>query len=97
MILGSATGQMNQILFDSDNDRIYVCSLLVCVVNGDYSDWGPYGKCSKTCGGGMQTRKRTCTNPPPANGGDDCNGLGPDSSTRECNNQECPGIFLYVI
>lgn len=45
----------------------------------------------------MQTRKRTCTNPPPKNGGEDCNGLGPDISTRECNNQECPGVFLYVI
>jgi len=60
-------------------------------VNGGYSDWGPYGECSKTCGGGEQTRKRTCTNPPPSHDGEDCSTLGPDSSTRECNNQECPG------
>ena len=68
-----------------------------CIVNGDYSDWGPYGECSKTCGGGMQTRKRTCTNPPPTNGGENCNGLGPDSNTRECNNQRCPGVYSYII
>ena len=52
------------------------------VVNGGYSDWKPYGVCSKSCGGGVQTRKRTCTNPPPSNGGEDCSKLGPDSTTR---------------
>ena len=61
------------------------------VVNGGYSDWKPYGVCSKTCGGGVQIRKRTCTNPPPTNGGEDCSTLGPDNTTRGCNNQECPG------
>ncbi|XP_020605695.1 hemicentin-1-like isoform X2 [Orbicella faveolata] len=66
------------------------CNIQECPVNGGYSDWGPYGECSKTCGVGEQTRKRTCTNPPPSHDGEDCSGLGPDSSTRECNNQECP-------
>ena len=60
-------------------------------VNGGYSDWGSYGQCSKTCGGGEQTRVRTCTNPPPANGGEDCSTLGPDASTRECNTEKCEG------
>ena len=41
----------------------------------------------------MKTRKRTCTNPPPASGGADCSVLGPDTSTKECNIQECPGII----
>ena len=39
----------------------------------------------------MQTRKRTCSNPLPAHGGKDCSVLGPDTSTRECNTQKCPG------
>ena len=60
-------------------------------VNGGYSDWGPYGACSKTCGGGIQTRTRTCTNPPPSNGGKDCSSLGPASATKECNTDTCPG------
>ena len=66
------------------------------IVNGGYSDWKPYGVCSKTCGGGVQTRKRTCTNPPPSNGGDDCSGFGPNSTTRECNNQECQSKIEFL-
>ena len=68
--------------------------------DGGYSTWGPYGDCSKSCGGGKQTRRRTCTNPPPSAGGKNCSGLGPSSSSRECNNQDCPGElqnkFLFV-
>ena len=60
------------------------------LVNGGYSEWGQYGPCSKTCGGGSKTRTRTCTNPPPQNSGDDCSSLGPASSTAACNTDECP-------
>ncbi|CAH3038827.1 unnamed protein product [Porites evermanni] len=66
------------------------CNNQGCPVNGGYSAWGPYRNCSKSCGGGVQTRNRTCTNPPPAYGGSDCSKLGPDISIRECNNQDCP-------
>ena len=83
------------------NSRKLTFLPLPFIVNGGYSDWKPYGECSKTCGGGVKTRKRTCTNPPPANGGKDCSGLGPESTTSECNNQECPGkdmdnIIAYI-
>ena len=70
---------------------LYNVSFSFWVVNGGYSDWMPYGDCSQTCGGGVQIRERTCTDPPPSNGGEDCSGLGPNSTTRECNSQECPG------
>merc|ERR1719187_1902616 len=49
-------------------------------VNGG---WSPWGRCSATCGGGIRTR--TCTDPAPANGGDDCRG----DSRRRCNTQDC--------
>ena len=35
------------------------------------------------------TLTRTCTNPPPSNGGKDCNELGPAEKTLACNEQEC--------
>ena len=63
---------------------------ILLTVNGGYSSWGPYGDCSKSCGGGEQSRKRTCTNPPPANGGKDCSSLGPNTSSRNCNEKNCP-------
>ena len=47
--------------------------------------WSGFGECSKACGGGTQSR--SCSNPAPANGGEDCVG---DSSTA-CNTQACPG------
>ena len=35
------------------------------------------------------TLTRTCTNPPPYNGGKDCSELGPAEKTLACNEQEC--------
>jgi hypothetical protein len=49
-------------------------------VNGGWSSWG---SCSASCGGGVQYR--TCTNPPPSNGGSYCQ--GPDN--QSCNTQGC--------
>ena len=58
-------------------------------VDGGFSDFGDWSECSEECGGGTQTRSRTCTNPAPANGGSDC--VGVSSETRICNEQACDG------
>lgn len=58
--------------------------------DGGWSEWSDYSPCSQTCGGGVQYRERTCTNPPPDNGGKVCIGL-PRGKWRICNSQiECP-------
>jgi len=66
--------------------------LLSAVVNGGWSDWGDWGQCSATCGAGQQKHSRTCTNPPPSNGGAQC--AGDDKETKPCNNGACLGTSL---
>ncbi len=41
------------------------------------------------CGGGNQTRTRTCTNPEPQFNGTDCS--GEDTETQICNDEPCGG------
>ena len=54
-------------------------------VNCQVSAWSDWSMCSKTCGGGTQTRTRMVTQPP-MNGGTACPAL---SETRACNTQAC--------
>jgi hypothetical protein len=67
-------------------------------VNGNWGAWSAFGACSKTCGGGTQTRTRLCNNPAPANGGAAC--VGSASESQSCNTQSCTGgsagPFLYL-
>ena len=44
------------------------------------------------CGGGVQSRNRTCTNPPPAHGGSGCD--KDSNETRSCNTAQCPGWVI---
>lgn len=61
-------------------------------VHGNWSAWGELSACSVTCGGGEQSRSRTCDNPPPAFGGDDC--VGESEEIRPCNEISCEGIII---
>ncbi|KAJ8045394.1 Thrombospondin-1 [Holothuria leucospilota] len=47
-----------------------------------WSDWSDWTECSRSCGGGEQTRGRSCDRTHFA-----CN--GPDIQTRPCNNKPC--------
>ena len=57
-------------------------------IDGNYTKWTE-SECSVTCGGGIKTFTRTCTNPLPSNDGKNCSELGPAEKTEECNTQEC--------
>ena len=67
------------------------------LVNGNYTSWSAWKECSATCGGGIQERSRTCTNPKPRNGGQDCVVLGAAAETRSCNSQPCPSKSLAIM
>ncbi|KTF76603.1 hypothetical protein cypCar_00033149, partial [Cyprinus carpio] len=41
-------------------------------VDGDWSPWSTWSKCSRTCGTGACFRQRKCDNPPPGPGGKYC-------------------------
>ena len=56
-------------------------------VNGGWSEWGSYGKCSTTCGKGRIIRRRICNTPPPRNGGLPCRGSS--VQTANCNPKAC--------
>ncbi|XP_078662008.1 SCO-spondin-like [Branchiostoma floridae x Branchiostoma belcheri] len=58
-------------------------------VDGGWSPWGEWSRCSKTCGRSWTLRRRTCDNPRPTNGGKPC--LGPDVHKHVCNPIPCPG------
>lgn len=59
-------------------------------VNGGYSQWTVFTKCTKTCGQGTRFRSRNCNNPVPRFGGLNCSILGDDVQTVKCNTQPCP-------
>ncbi|XP_030634856.1 A disintegrin and metalloproteinase with thrombospondin motifs 5 [Chanos chanos] len=56
--------------------------------HGSWSSWGPWGTCSRTCGGGVQFAHRLCNNPPPRNNGRYC--TGKRAIYRSCNVTPCP-------
>ncbi|XP_077005183.1 A disintegrin and metalloproteinase with thrombospondin motifs 13 isoform X3 [Tamandua tetradactyla] len=59
----------------------------VAAVHGHWSSWGPPSPCSRSCGGGVVTRRRHCNNPRPAFGGRAC--MGAALQAEMCNTQAC--------
>ena len=57
-------------------------------IDGSFSNWSNWTVCPVSCGGGNQTRNRSCSNPEPQNGGSDC--VGDLEETQACNTDTCP-------
>lgn len=56
-------------------------------VDGGWSAWIETQGCNKTCGGGILIQSRTCTSPPPSNGGANC--TGNTEQSLACNQEAC--------
>ena len=65
-------------------------------MNGGWGSWQQWSTCSQNieCFKGSRTSKRTCSNPSPSKGGDDCFGSGDEHEV--CPKKNCKGL-LYIM
>ena len=60
------------------------CNTQMCPIHGGYSTWSLWTICTLPCGiNEYQSRSRTCTEPTPAHGGQDC--PGESLQSQACN------------
>ncbi|XP_052813147.1 semaphorin-5A-like [Mya arenaria] len=57
-----------------------------CPFDGQWALWSTWSTCSGSCGDGVETRNRSCSDPAPAYGGKVC--PGHDIETNPCNLQQ---------
>ncbi|XP_053392461.1 cartilage intermediate layer protein 1-like isoform X2 [Mercenaria mercenaria] len=63
-----------------------ICVETVCPVCGKWTTWGSWGSCDVTCGGGTQSRTRTCSKTDSA----DLDCVGNNAQEKNCSEWECP-------
>lgn len=73
-----------------DSVNKLACNVRGCPIDGGYTQWSNYSECSVSCGDGLRTRTRTCTNPVPQYGGRNCSHLGETKQTQPCFVMICP-------
>ena len=80
---------------------MYMFKVLLCLtshvytsdlVDGSWSNWQSWSKCSVTCANGTQTRARQCDFDPRYPKGSNCSGI--DNETKSCDQGQCPGEVL---
>ncbi|XP_013387914.1 SCO-spondin [Lingula anatina] len=70
----------------SDYQENRLCNVYGCPVGCSCQEWGEWEQCSASCGGGEQTRRRSCTDG--IFGGRKCT-IEDYQETRQCNSQSC--------
>ena len=75
-----------------------ISHLLIGAVNGGWSAYSSWSACTepKYCLQGSKKRTRTCTNPPPANNGDDCAGLAEEQQICPTQVDGCTSKELMI-
>lgn len=78
------------------NNFLFLCFLFFfrVAIDGNYTEWSEWSDCSLTCGGGLKTRARQCTSPPPQYGGKTCERLGRANETLSCSKGKCREFLL---
>ncbi|XP_071104566.1 SCO-spondin-like isoform X2 [Haliotis cracherodii] len=81
----------------STDSEVRVCSLPLCPVNGNWAQWSQWSgpSCSVTCGPTARrtiTRSRSCSNPPPSNGGANCPGQATETNDLSCGPSTCETV-----
>lgn len=74
---------VQKLLFDHD--------VLAFQGDGGWGQWTNWTDCTKSCGGGVRSRRRECDSPTPEGEGNYCEGLGTEVIT--CNTDHCPGML----
>lgn len=60
------------------------------LVNGKWTLWSSWDTCDASCGGGVQTRERTCKK----SSHTDIDCVGDTIQEQSCNDWLCPGMLL---
>ena len=74
--------------------------ITIFAVNGNWSSWGPWDKCTAACGQkATRSRYRECDNPLPLYHGHDCAVDGSTNVEKEAceDNPPCPGRNIQQI
>ncbi len=88
---GTGTRERLRLCTETDDENLSACPgsdrqikncSTPCPVNGAWSQWSSWSSCSVTCGKGTLQRTRSCKNPAPQYGGQQCH--GPDEQTETC-------------
>ena len=69
----------------------YVIHFINNLVDCEWSDFGEWSECSKSCGGGEKTSNRSVVKSA-LYGGKECEGK--EIQIGSCNDQPCPGINI---
>jgi hypothetical protein len=77
-----------------DSIKKVACNTQKCPVHGGWGPWKPNSTCNKTCGGGILKLERTCNDPKPRFGGNQC--TGSNIKDLQCNTQKCLIKARYV-
>ncbi|XP_067677776.1 A disintegrin and metalloproteinase with thrombospondin motifs adt-1-like [Haliotis asinina] len=91
-VYGGSNCVGSPVQYETKRCNTHDCSV---TINGGWAPWEQsdvLSSCSVTCGPGTRdrVRTRTCSNPAPANGGNNCLGSDTDNDPENCNDGACP-------